>query len=139
MAAVFPELVEDDLALSETDLDESLAFAAILHANGETELRDHLFSAMEERISTMHRTRGEGYGVTDVYIHAMRGDRNLALGALREAIDIGWREFWWILPKDWKLSGLHRDPGFIAMMGELESDVLAQRQWFEENKEKSLL
>ena len=139
MADVYPEMLEDDLELSVPDLDPALIFAAILHANGEAERRDVLMLAMEARIATMHRTRGNGYGVMDVYIHASRGDRDRAIAALREAIDVGWREFWWVLPRDWKLASLHQDPEFITLISELEADILEQRQWYEENRQKSLL
>ena len=138
MADAYPEMLEDDLELSETDLAASLTFAAILHANRETGLRDHLFKAMEDRMATMHRTRGTGYRVTDLYIHAMRGDRDRAITALREAIDVGWREYWWTLRSDWKLESLHKDPKFILLLNELEADILKQRQWYEENKDKPL-
>ena len=45
---------------------------------------------------------------------------------------------WWRLRQDWKLAILHQDPEFIALMNELEADVRAQRQWYEENKDKPL-
>jgi hypothetical protein len=97
-----------------------------------------LLLAMDERIATMHRTRGYGYGALDVYIHAMRGDRDRAVASLREAIDTGWRESWWWLRNDWKLGSLHEDEEFIAMMNELQADALEQRQWYEENKDEPL-
>jgi tetratricopeptide (TPR) repeat protein len=147
MADTFPELLEDGLELAVTDLNAAVVFAAILHANGETQQRDMLLLAMEERIATMHRTRGLNYGVLDVYIHAMRGDRDLAIAALREAIDVGWRVSearplfgcWWMLRQDWKLGNLRQDPEFIALVNELEPDIRRQRQWYEENKDKPFL
>ena len=69
----------------------------------------------------------------------MRGDRDRAIAALREAIDVGWRGFWWELPRDWKLESLQQDPEFIGLLNELEADILKQRQWYEENKDKPLL
>lgn len=30
---------------------------------------------------------------------------------------------WWTLRQDWKLTNLHQDPEFIAMMNELETDI----------------
>ena len=116
-----------------------MTFAAILNANGEAKRRDIVLLAMEKQIATMHRTRGTGYDVKDLYIHAMRGDRDRAIAALREAIDVGWRAFWWQLPRDWKLGSLHQDSKFLALMNELEADILEQRQWYEENKDKPLL
>jgi hypothetical protein len=123
-----------------------MVFAAILHADGESQRRDVLLLALEERIATMHRTRGIGYGILDVYIHMMRGNRDRAIGGLREAIDMGWRVSgdrpgngcWWMLRQDWKLADLHQDPEFIAMVNELEADIEAQRLWYEENKDKPL-
>jgi len=141
MAEVFPELLEDGLEPAAIDLDSALVFAAILHSNGETERRDVLLQALEERIATMHRTRGIGYGVLDVYVHAMRGDRDKAIAALRDAIDIGWRggNFGgWMLRQNWKLAGLHQDPEFIALMDELEADIRKQREWYEEHKDDPL-
>ena len=108
--------------------------------------RDGLLLAMEGRIATMPRIRGVGYGITDVYIHVMRGDRDRAIAGLREAVDMGWKvtidwrwDFWWQLRQDWKLASLHQDLEFIALLNELEADILKQRLWYEENKDKSLL
>jgi hypothetical protein len=143
----FPEYLEDGLEVTSVNLDEALIFAAIHHANCETQQRDVLLLAMEKRIATMHRIRGYGYGANDVYIHAMRGDRDRdrAIASLREAIDMGWRaslppnsHSWRMLRQNWKLGSLRQDPEFIALMNELEADLHAQRQWYEENKDKPL-
>ena len=99
----------------------------------------HLLHDLWTHRATMHRTRVAGYGTVDVYIHAMRGDRDRAIAGLREAIDVGWRDFWWRLRQDWKLESLRQDPEFIALLNELEADILEQRQWYEENKDKPLL
>lgn len=146
MADVLPGLLEDEVELTATDLDSALTFASILHANGETGQRDVLLDAMQARMATMDRVRGYGYGVLDVYIHAMRGDRDRAIASLREAIDAGWRvtigspEFtWWHLDSDWRLESLHEEPDFIALLDELETDILRQRRWYEEHKGKPLL
>lgn len=138
MANVFPEYLGDELELTAADLPAALIFAAILHANGEMQRRDILLLAMEERIATLHRIRGRGYGIIDVYIHSMHGDHDRAIAGLREAIEVGWRKDWWILRQDWKLESLHQDPEFIALMNELEADILEQRQWYEKNKDKPL-
>ncbi len=146
MADVYPELLEDEVELSAMAIFSAVTFAAILNANGEIQQRDVLLVAMEKRIATLHRIHGDGYGILDVYIHAMRGHRDQAIAALREAIDVGWRatwpyymvDSWWMLRQDWKLASLHKDPEFISMVEELEADIAAQRQWYEENKDKPL-
>jgi tetratricopeptide (TPR) repeat protein len=144
MANAFPEFLQDQVEIL-VDVDDLLAatvFAAILNANGEELRRDTLLAALEERIAIMHRIRGEGFGTLDVYIHAIRGDRDRAIAALREAIDMGWKVGQWLawydMRRDWKLANLHQDPEFIAIMAELEAGVREQRQWYEENKDKPL-
>ena len=132
------ELAEDDY-----ELFAAMVFAAILQANGETDRRDVLLLALEQRIATMHRTRGVAYGILDVYIHAMRGDRDRATAGLREAIDMGWRSgnccySAIMVRQDWKLANLHQDPEFIAMVNELEADIRKQRQWYEDHKDDPL-
>ena len=52
---------------------------------------DVLLAAVEESISSKDRIRGICYGIADVCIHTMRGDRDRAISALREAVDEGWR------------------------------------------------
>ena len=88
----------------------STVFAAILHANGETQRRDFLLQAVEDRIATMHRTRGTGYGILDVYIHAIRGGRDRAIAGLRDAVDVGWGEGSWSLRLDPKLASHQKEP-----------------------------
>ena len=34
------------------------------------------------------------------------------------------------------MASLQQDPEFIALLDELEPDILRQRQWYEENKDK---
>jgi len=148
MADAFPEFLEEEVDLElnvvfqvETNLFAAIVFAAILDANDETQQRDVLLLAVEKRIASMHRTRGVGYGILDVYIHAIRGDADRANAGLREAIDMGWRGGdvgSSMLRQDWKLANLHQDPEFIAMMDELEADIYKQRQWYERHKDDSL-
>ena len=60
-------------------------------------------------------------------IYALRGDKQKALAALRQAIDEGWRYFWWYYLKyDPILASLHDEPEFQAMVAEIEADMAAQ-------------
>jgi TolB-like protein/Tfp pilus assembly protein PilF len=144
MGDAFPELLENELEIGYGDyhLAEVMHFAAILHANGETQQGDALLQALEKRIATLHRIRGVAYGILDVYIHAIRGDNDLAITALREAIDMGWKGGNWQfvsgLRQDWILGSLRQDPEFVALIIELEGELEVQRQWYEENKDKPL-
>ena len=63
----------------------------------------------------------------DAQIHALRGDKQKALRALRLAIDEGWRTFWWyFLKHDPNLESLHDEPEYQAMVSEIEADMAAQ-------------
>ena len=57
----------------------------------------------------------------------MRGEKQKALSALRQAIDEGWRGFWWYFLKyDPILESLHDEPEFQAMVAEIEADMAQQ-------------
>lgn len=148
MNETYPDLLESEVQLSTTfggDLNAALVFAAILNAAGELEQRDILLTALENAMAEMQRIHGEGYGVLDMYVHAIRGNRELALAAFKEAVDLGWKVsmeelylHWWHLPDDWMLGDLRQDPEFIILFKELEAQVAVQRQWYEENKNSPL-
>jgi hypothetical protein len=49
------------------------------------------------------------------------------LTALRQAIDAGWRVYWWyFLKRDLNLESLHDEPEFQAMIAEIEADMAVQ-------------
>jgi hypothetical protein len=68
-----------------------------------------------------------GYRIADVRIYALRGDRQKALLALRQAIDEGWRSSWrYDLNYDSALESLHDEPEYRAMIAEIEADMAEQ-------------
>lgn len=144
MAEEFPELFEEEFDLTKK-LDYAIVVAAILNATGELQQRDVLLQAMEDYINQSNRIYPRPtYGIADVFVHTIRGDYELAIAGLREAIDQGWGAYyfgvvdqaWWTLRQDWKLKPLQQNPEFLALVSELEADIAAQRQWYEENKDK---
>jgi len=68
-----------------------------------------------------------GYGIADVQIYLLQGDKQKALSALRQAIDEGWRRSWWYYLKyDPIFESLHDEPEFQAMVAEIEVDMAEQ-------------
>jgi hypothetical protein len=62
-----------------------------------------------------------------VQIYALQGEKQKALSALRQAIDEGWRRYWWYsLKQDPTLESLHDEPEYQAMVAEIEADIAAQ-------------
>ena len=60
-------------------------------------------------------------------IYALQDRREDALSALRQAVDEGWRMFWWYyLKQDPSLESIRGEPEFQAMMNEIEADMAMQ-------------
>ncbi len=81
-----------------------------------------------QQIQTLPRLGfADGYGIADVQVHALRGDKQKALSALRQAIEQGWRTLWWyFLKHDPNLEPLHDEPEYQAMVAEIEADMAEQ-------------
>jgi hypothetical protein len=75
----------------------------------------------------MARRSHFGFGIADVQIYAIRGERQKALSTLRQAIDEGWRAYWrYHLEHDLSLESLHGEPDFQAMVSEIEAEMATQ-------------
>jgi hypothetical protein len=123
-----PELLGADAPnVNFVNYQAAIAVALVLTKTGEQELADLLLELVFERIQTIPRLGQIGYGVADVKIYALRGEKQKALSTLRQAIDEGWRAFWWyFLKHDPTLESLHGEPEFQAMVAEIEADMAAQ-------------
>jgi tetratricopeptide (TPR) repeat protein len=124
----YPELLnEGDPTVDGSNWGEVINLALVLSKTGEQEHADLLLNRSLEHIQAMPRLGNLGYGIADVYIYALRGEKQKALLALRQAIDEGWRSFWWyLLKQDPSLESLHDEPEFQAMIAEIEADMAAQ-------------
>jgi hypothetical protein len=107
----------------------AIDLALILSKTGEPERADWLLESSLQYIQRNPRLGGggSGYGIADVQIHALQGDKEKALLALRQAIDEGWRNSWWYYLKyDPTLESLHDEPEYQAMVAEIEADMAEQ-------------
>ena len=80
-------------------------------------------------IRTIPRLGVAGYGIADVRIYALRGDKAGALAALREAEKAGWRGPFWRYYRDFdpNLASLRNEPEFKAVFTDIERDMARQR------------
>jgi len=126
----YSELLNDeDPRVDRTNYRAAIDLALIFSKAGKQKRADRLLDRSLEQIQTMPRRSHFGFGISDVQIYAIRGEREKALSALRQAIDEGWRGFWWhFLKHDLSLESLHAEPEFRAMVAELETDMAAQRE-----------
>jgi TolB-like protein/Tfp pilus assembly protein PilF len=126
----FPEwLREDDLKINDGNRSYRAAInlALILSNTGEQDRADLLLNRSLQYIETHPRLSWDGYGIADVKIYALRGEKQKALSTLRQAIDEGWRSLWWyLLKQDPSLESLHDEPEFQAMVAEIEADMAEQ-------------
>ena len=130
-AQAYPEL----LAAAPPTIDASnyataIALASVLQRTGEAERAKWLLDGSEQVIRTKPRRLGsEGYGILDVKMHALRGDKIKALTALREAKLAGWRGPLWHYARniDPHLASIRNDPEFKAVFADIERDMASQR------------
>jgi tetratricopeptide (TPR) repeat protein len=123
-----PELLsENDPRVDDRNYWVAIDLASVLSRTGEQERADLLLNRSFQHIQSIPRLGAEGYGINDVKIYALQGEKRKALSALRQAIDEGWRTLWWYyLKQDPTLESLHDEPEFQAMVAEIEADMAAQ-------------
>ena len=86
-------------------------------------------STAAKRSSALCRAAVYGYLISDVQIHALRGDKAKALAALREAEQAGWRGPVWRYYRDFdpNLASIRDEPEFKAVFADIERDMARQR------------
>ena len=109
-----------------------IGYAYILQNSGETERADALLELALGVVRTLPRLGVAGHGIRDVQILALQGKPLDALAALRIAIDEGFRgtvaSNGWPLTVDPYLNSLRGQPGFEAMLEELDDAVNEMHQ-----------
>jgi tetratricopeptide (TPR) repeat protein len=124
----YPELLnEGDPMVDGSNWGTAIGLALVLSKTGEQEHADLLLNRSLGHIQTRPRLGGSGYGIADVQIYALQGEKQKALSALRQAIDEGWRSLWrYSLKLDPNLESLHDEPEFQTMVAEIEADMAEQ-------------
>lgn len=127
-AQAFPALAKaDELQINRTNFRVAIDYALVMSQCARQAEADELLDRCLAFVRTIPRMGQEGYWIADAAIHAMRGNRQAALAALREAIDQGWRAFWWyFLKHDPNFDSLRGEAEFLAMTAELGADMASQ-------------
>jgi tetratricopeptide (TPR) repeat protein len=125
---IAPELLNEDFPKVESkNYQAAIDLALISSKTGEQQRADWLLEGSLQYIQQIPRLGGSGYAIADVQIYALQGEKQKALSALRQAIDEGWRRYWWYsLKQDPTLESLHDEPEYQAMVAEIEADMAVQ-------------
>jgi len=102
--------------------------SAYLHAGQELKA-ESLLSLVESELPHWPRAWAWiwGYGIADVELHALRGEKEKALAALQEHADHGMRDMWRLqLLYNPNLESIRDTPEFAAIIAEIEADMAAQ-------------
>jgi tetratricopeptide (TPR) repeat protein len=107
----------------------TLDLASVYLQAGEEAKAESLLSAADSKISHWPQTAawGRGYGFANVDLHALRGDKEKALAALREGAANGTRLLWrFRLLYNPNLESIRDTPEFAAVIAEIEADMATQ-------------
>ena len=105
----------------------SLDLASVYRKAGEEAKAGALLSLVESELPHWPRTALWRYGVADVQLHALRGEKEKALAALQEHADTGMRDHWrWQLLHNPNLDSIRDTPEFAAIVAEIEADMAEQ-------------
>ncbi len=107
----------------------ALDFASAYIRAGEKEKGESLLSMVESELPHWPQIGawGMGYGYANVELHALRGDKERALTALREGAAKGIRYMWrFHLLHNPNLESIRDTPEFAAIVAEIEADTADQ-------------
>lgn len=109
-----------------------IGYAFILQNLGENQRADAILETALPVVRTLPRLGLAGHGIRDVQILALQGKPLEALAALRDAIDEGFRgtvaSNGWPMAVDPYLNSLRGQPGFEALVSEIDDAVAEMQQ-----------
>jgi tetratricopeptide (TPR) repeat protein len=126
----YPEFRNIDvLELNHANFFSAVDYAHVLIAKGDSERAEKLLLLVESYLPEVPRLGVYGHMVSDVRIHALRGNSDLALAALKTAVDEGWRYEWrFFFEIDSILEPLRSEPAFEAILAVITRDMDEQLQ-----------
>ena len=125
---VKPDLLGNEApVIDATNFGWAIEIANVLIRSGQ---RDHAEILLQEALSAIQarpRLGFSGYGISDVEIHALMGDRDMALDLFARAVADGWRSGWRVqIESNENLVTLHGDPRFQAIVADIETEMESQ-------------
>jgi len=131
-AKAFPELlVTGATRVDGSNWQTAVQLAHVMQKTGESAQANALLDRVDAYLKTMTRLGGNGFGIADVEVLAVRGRKQEALTTLRAAERAGWRGGLWPLryfrDHDPALDSIRSDPEFKAVFADIARDMARQR------------
>jgi TolB-like protein/DNA-binding winged helix-turn-helix (wHTH) protein/Tfp pilus assembly protein PilF len=129
-ADLFPELfASPSPKVDLSNYRAAIDLALVLQRRGQTGAALRLLELAEAAIRSHTRLGVSGFGIADVQIQALRGEKRKAVEALRAAAQDGWRGPQWRLYRDHdpNLAFIRNEPGFKAVFADIERNMADQR------------
>ena len=129
-AHLFPELfASPSPKVDVSNYRAAIDLALVLQRSGQTAAARRLLELSEVAIRNHIRLGVSGFGIADVQIQALRGEKRNALGTLRAAAQDGWRGPQWRYYRDHdpNLASIRNEPEFKAVFADIERDMARQR------------
>jgi tetratricopeptide (TPR) repeat protein len=120
---LYPGLLQDEPQVNPWNHAAAISLADLLRRAGNDTTADSL---LEKSLSVIRETTDGYYPPARTAAYLLQGETDRALAALREAIDAGWRDGWWLLEREPIYEPLWDQPEFQAMMAEIKADMAAQ-------------
>lgn len=124
----YPELFSDTPELATVNVKAAANLALLLRRSGDSVFATALIDASLAwyRDTQVEGVYNEVLDIVYVSLLALDGDKQAALGALRDAVDSGWRWAWQWSLSDKNLDSIRNEPEFQAIVAELEHDMATQ-------------
>jgi TolB-like protein/Tfp pilus assembly protein PilF len=128
LRAVQPDLFYgEDPEVNATNWGLSIEIAHILAEVGERQRAENLLNKALLAIGSTPRLGYGGFGISDVEIYALLGDKEKAISTLATAVEAGWRSSWWVNTEaNDNLASLHDDPRYQAIVANIQSQMAEQ-------------
>jgi TolB-like protein len=129
-ASAFPALLDSaEQPVNAWNLPAAVDLVLVLQRTGDLDNATALLNGSEQAIRRIGRLGYLGYGISDVQIHALRGETKKALALLREAEEAGWRGPFWRYYRDVdpNLASIRNEPEFKRTFDDIERDMARQR------------
>ena len=126
--AAKPDLVDgEDPDVNDTNWRWAINVASVLAEVGERERADNLLNKALLAIGSTPRLGYGGFGISDVEIYALLGDKEKALDTFVTTVEAGWRSSWWINTEmNDNLASLHDDPRYRATIAGIQFEMAEQ-------------